>query len=198
MPEIVRWNNITCSAWKENLRHPKSRAPAGCELLNDALTFLGPWLFLGSDASIPSHKSQNNKTFILSIVSQILPIFAPRRNMAAVNRPFTVRVLGDINPNQEQHFQSLLPATFRTKGDNIISPQPNIEFLEQELLVKRINRVQDWLWACGRPMPARPLHYQILLGRNITITENMELHLVWSKDRIFIKPIPLYLLDRIL
>lgn len=119
--------------------------------------------------------------------------------MATINLPFTVRVLEAPNfeklQDQDAHFQSLLPATFRTKGDNVISPQPNIEFLEQELLVKRINRVQDWLWICGRPMPARPMHYQVLLGRNITITENIELHLVWSKDRIFIKPIPLYLFD---
>jgi hypothetical protein len=119
--------------------------------------------------------------------------------MTILNLPFTVHVLEGPNfeklQDQDAHFQSLLPATFRTKGDNIISPQLNIEFLEQELLVERINRVQDWLWICGRPMPARSIHYQVLLGRNITITENMELHLVWSKDRIFLKPIPLYLLD---
>jgi hypothetical protein len=119
--------------------------------------------------------------------------------MTILNLPFTVHVLGGPNfedsQDQDAHFQSLLPATFRTKGDNIISPQLNVEFLERELLVERINRVQDWLWICGRPMPARPIHYQVLLGRNITITENMELHLVWSKDRIFLKPIPLYLLD---
>lgn len=119
--------------------------------------------------------------------------------MTTANLPFTVRLLEGPNieksQDQDAHFQSLLPATFRTKGDSIITPQPNIEFLEQELLVKRINRVQDWLWICGRPMPARPLHFQVLLGRSIAITENMELHLLWSKNRIFIKPIPLYLLD---
>lgn len=119
--------------------------------------------------------------------------------MTTANLPFTVRVLEDPHTSkpqdQDAYFQSLLPATFRTKSDNIITPQPNIEFLEQELLIKRISRVQDWLWICGRPMPARNLHFQVLLGRNIAITENMELHLVWSKDRIFIKPIPLYLLD---
>lgn len=33
------------------------------------------------------------------------------------------------------------------------------------------------------------------MSREIFITENPELHLVWSKNRIFLKPIPLYLLD---
>lgn len=35
----------------------------------------------------------------------------------------------------------------------------------------------------------------MLLGRNIVLTQNMELHLVWAKMGIFIKPIPVYLLD---
>jgi hypothetical protein len=76
-----------------------------------------------------------------------------------------------------------------------VTPQPGIEFLEKELLVKRLNAIQRHLWSCGRPMPGRPLHTQVLLGRAITITENMELHLVWSKNRMFIKPMPRYLLD---
>ncbi|KAI0380722.1 hypothetical protein F5Y04DRAFT_90677 [Hypomontagnella monticulosa] len=33
------------------------------------------------------------------------------------------------------------------------------------------------------------------MSREIFITENPELHLVWSKNRMFLKPIPLYLLD---
>jgi hypothetical protein len=91
---------------------------------------------------------------------------------------------------------SLLPATHRTKQDHIVVPQPNIEFLEKELLVSRINEVQDWLWLCGRPRPPRPLHFQRLLQRNIIITENPELHMVWSVKEMFIKPMPPYLLDQ--
>lgn len=115
--------------------------------------------------------------------------------------PFTARVLDVDNqaptgvqkaPNS---ISSLLPATHRTKDDHIITPQLTVKFLEHELLVKRLNTVQTWLWVCGRPMPARPLHHQIVLSRDITITESIELHLVWSEKRIFIKPIPRYLLD---
>jgi hypothetical protein len=44
-------------------------------------------------------------------------------------------------------------------------------------------------------MPPRPLHQQLVHSRNIIVSENIELHLVWHKDRIFLKPIPRYLLD---
>jgi hypothetical protein len=119
--------------------------------------------------------------------------------MATAYTPFTIRVLGNSAfpdaQSQTRHFLSLLPATSRTQDDHIIAPQLNAEFLEQELLVKRLNAVHDWLWLSGRPMPARPLHHQALVCRDITVTENIELHLIWSKNRIFIKPIPRYILD---
>ncbi|KAK5991869.1 hypothetical protein PT974_05256 [Cladobotryum mycophilum] len=97
---------------------------------------------------------------------------------------------------QATGFVHLLPATNRTKSDNIVAPTPDLEFLKQELLVTDINNVQHWLWACGRPMPPRPLHYQRLLSREIVITESPQLHLVWGDKRIFIKPLPSYLVDK--
>ena len=119
--------------------------------------------------------------------------------MVPLQIPFTINILENAGSpktqDQTQHFQSLLPATSRTKSDSIVTPQATLEFLEKELLVQRLNAIQEHLWACGRPMPARPLHTQVLLKRNIVITENMELHLVWASGRIFVKPIPLYLLD---
>ncbi|KAI1164286.1 hypothetical protein F5B18DRAFT_256378 [Nemania serpens] len=107
--------------------------------------------------------------------------------------PFTTWVLGEPDERQEPGFY--LPATHRTKRDHIIVPQADAVFLGDELLVRRINAIQDWLWVCGRPMPPRPLHYQVLLSREIIITENPELHLIWSKKGIFLKPLPQWLLD---
>ncbi|KAF6839084.1 hypothetical protein CPLU01_02098 [Colletotrichum plurivorum] len=118
--------------------------------------------------------------------------------------PFTVRVLddGDIHaatpatkvPSKE--FSDLLPATSRAEHDHITVPRADdAGFLGRELLVRRLNDIQDLLWICGRPMPPRPLHYQVLTSREIYVTENPELHLVWAKNRIFVKPIPRWLLD---
>lgn len=99
--------------------------------------------------------------------------------------------------NDAAHFWALLPASSRAKTDDISTPSANLHyFLEKELFVKRINAIQDWLWACGRPMPPRPLHYQLVLSRDIIVTEAAELHLVWGPKGIHVKPLPEYLLDR--
>jgi hypothetical protein len=51
------------------------------------------------------------------------------------------------------------------------------------------------MWIVGRPSPPRPLHYQLLLSRDIYITEQIDMHLVWTTGRIFLKPIPRFLLE---
>ncbi|KAI0490670.1 hypothetical protein F4859DRAFT_16315 [Xylaria cf. heliscus] len=113
--------------------------------------------------------------------------------MDELHVPFSSQVLRE--PQEQQDLASHLPASHRTKEDHIITPQADTTFLGTELLVNRINSVQDWLWMCGRPMPPRPLHYQVVISREITITESPELHLLWSNHRIFLKPLPSWLLD---
>jgi hypothetical protein len=88
-----------------------------------------------------------------------------------------------------------LPATRRTGVDDIIPAEADLSLLEQELLVRRLNSVQRWLFWCGRPMPPRPLHHQVLISRAIAVTERVDLHMLWSRNRIFIKPLPSFLLD---
>lgn len=70
-----------------------------------------------------------------------------------------------------------------------------IEFLRQELGVGRLNDIHDWLWLVGRPMPPRPLYYQKAARRDIVVHEQMDLHLIWDNKRMFLKPIPRYLLE---
>jgi hypothetical protein len=107
--------------------------------------------------------------------------------------PFTTRVLE--SPFSVSNTATLLPATCHIKGDEICVPQPDLYFLENDLSVKRLEDVIDWLWICGRPMPPRALHYQRLIERTIYITEKADMHLVWARSAIYLKPIPLYLLD---
>ena len=97
----------------------------------------------------------------------------------------------------DQDLKKLLPATRRLEqdGHRIIPARWSTEFLEKDLLVTRLDDIASWLWVCGRPMPPRPLHYQLLLSREISVTEDPGLHMVWHKKRIFIKPMPRYLLD---
>ncbi|PVH96488.1 hypothetical protein DM02DRAFT_644742 [Periconia macrospinosa] len=91
----------------------------------------------------------------------------------------------------------LLPATFRDKHYEIhvVRDEDALPFLEMDLDVARLNRVHKWMWLVGLPGSPRALHYQILKKRNIVLTEQMDLHLVWSPSRILIKPLPRYLLS---
>lgn len=110
--------------------------------------------------------------------------------------PFSVNLLKRA---QGASVSSLLPAASRNnKDDNIEIPSVEngaLFFLSRDLLVTRLNDVHESLWMAGRPMPPRHLGYQILLSREVVVTEDISLHLVWQGKRIFIKPLPTYLLD---
>jgi type III secretory pathway component EscS len=67
-------------------------------------------------------------------------------------------------------------------------------FLAVELLTPKLTSIRPYLWLAGLPRPARPLHRQRLLGRTILITEDPNEHLVWLEAKIFIKPLPEFLL----
>lgn len=69
--------------------------------------------------------------------------------------------------------------------------------LEKEFCSPDLDRLAPYLWLVATQSSSHidPLHEQVLKGRNIIITENPELHLVWTNNRIFIKPIPRYMLS---
>jgi hypothetical protein len=67
--------------------------------------------------------------------------------------------------------------------------------LDKELDVSRLNEIHDWLYWAGRYDNIRPLHRQKLLEREIVITEKTDLHLIWYDNRIFVKPLPAFLLN---
>ena len=69
------------------------------------------------------------------------------------------------------------------------------KYLEWELKVPRLNEIHKHLWLAGRPTNARPLHRQAMLGRDVVITEQVDLHMVRQQSKIFLKPMPDFLLD---
>lgn len=127
----------------------------------------------------------------------------PSRQASAQALPFSIRVLPDTDSSDgstpqpaEQQLPWLLPASHRTSRDYLSPPHPDdTACIEQELDLHRLTAVLDWLWVAGRPMPPRPLHYQLLLGRQIAVAERMDMHLVWTGGWIFLKPIPRFLLE---
>jgi hypothetical protein len=90
----------------------------------------------------------------------------------------------------------ILPAIHHGPYDRLLRPKDDIQtFLRDELCVPRLNRIHSYLWLAGRQIAARPLHRQAMMSRRITVTEQVDLHLAWSESCIFVKPLPVYLLD---
>ncbi|KAM0690644.1 hypothetical protein Q7P36_009412 [Cladosporium allicinum] len=109
--------------------------------------------------------------------------------------PFSVKLLGSA---QDATMIDLLPAATRTADDDIQVPSVTdgaLAFLSKDLFVNRLNDVHNSLWIAGRPMPPRHIGHQIVLSREVIVTEDVELHLVWRAKRIYIKPLPKYTLD---
>jgi hypothetical protein len=103
------------------------------------------------------------------------------------------------DPHHTEH--ALLSAAYSTETDDLAAPRlDNVDRVSidaeigRELDVGRLIRIQRWWWLVGRPMPPRPLHKQIALGRNLVIDEKMDMHLVWTTGRIYLKPIPSFIL----
>ncbi|KAL8860912.1 MAG: hypothetical protein Q9178_002667 [Gyalolechia marmorata] len=69
--------------------------------------------------------------------------------------------------------------------------------LDKEFVTHDLDHLSPYLWLVATQSSSHisPLHEQVLKGRAIVITENPELHLVWTGNRIFIKPIPRYMLS---
>ncbi|KAK1828990.1 hypothetical protein QBC39DRAFT_357757 [Podospora conica] len=113
--------------------------------------------------------------------------------------PFTTNpLLNDSSspPDKDHELHDQFPASFRT-GDDISTSHgiPDFDLLTSELSPARVHQRVRFLWLAGRPVPPRPLHHQLLLGRDIFVSERIDLHLVWGGGRIFVKPIPRYLLN---
>ncbi|KAF2004074.1 hypothetical protein P154DRAFT_572528 [Amniculicola lignicola CBS 123094] len=90
----------------------------------------------------------------------------------------------------------VLPATYRNNSHMVRRVKDDVRsFLCHDLDVKRLTDVHKYLWLVGLPGHPRPLHYQQLKKRSIVVAEQTDLHLVWSPNRIFIKPLSRYFLS---
>jgi len=105
--------------------------------------------------------------------------------------------------------QDLLPAAFFPSGrnntwtatinrdfDNSGSCRPQADIsvtVAREISLPGLIEARPYLWCCARPQPAPALHVQIMMNRNIVVTEQPHLHLVRPHGRIFIKPLPKFL-----
>jgi hypothetical protein len=78
---------------------------------------------------------------------------------------------------------------------SVSEEQKVLDFLERDLCHDHLNRLYPIFWLVSTPRSDHisPLHNQIVRGREIVVTEDPGLHLLWYYDRVFIKPLPPYL-----
>ncbi|KAL8694632.1 MAG: hypothetical protein Q9218_000727 [Villophora microphyllina] len=71
------------------------------------------------------------------------------------------------------------------------------EVLLADIRPTRLNRLAAYLWMCSTPSHTNvpPLHSHAVHGRNVVVSEDPALHLVWTTGIIYIKPLPAYLLS---
>ncbi|KAJ5501988.1 hypothetical protein N7463_004862 [Penicillium fimorum] len=113
--------------------------------------------------------------------------------------PFLVEPLNrdDTSTPNDYPLCPLFPASYRTTSNDLAASTKDIDAcVQKELNLHRLQIIFSRLWIVGRPIPPRPLHHQLLLSRDIFITEQMDMHLVWTSGRIFTKPIPRFLMPR--
>ncbi|KAF2230875.1 hypothetical protein EV356DRAFT_569960 [Viridothelium virens] len=70
------------------------------------------------------------------------------------------------------------------------------QFFNQELWCKDLDQISRYLWMMSSQSSANisALHHQRVKGREVILTEDPKLHLIWRYDRIYLKPVPEYLL----
>lgn len=71
------------------------------------------------------------------------------------------------------------------------------EYMTLEFLTLNLNRFSPYLWLVAKQDSKHisSLTHQAVRGRSVVITENPEIHLTWIDNRLYIKPIPKYLLS---
>ncbi|PLB55731.1 hypothetical protein P170DRAFT_48916 [Aspergillus steynii IBT 23096] len=71
------------------------------------------------------------------------------------------------------------------------------DFLESDLVTPTLDKLAPHLWLVAKQDSSHisTLTHQIVRGRQIIVSEDPGLHLVWIEDRVFVKPVPKYLLS---
>jgi hypothetical protein len=93
-----------------------------------------------------------------------------------------------------------------TSAERVLPGQPCVAlnnaaqleaFLRTDIYAADLEKIAPHLWIMTTPSSGNieALHRQRVKGREIILTEEPRLHLVWLHNRIFIKPLPRYLLS---
>ncbi|EAS30352.3 uncharacterized protein CIMG_05831 [Coccidioides immitis RS] len=122
---------------------------------------------------------------VKSVVVEEPPLKPPFSREAV---PSDLAVLSEV--------MSSLPTISRTRlHDAFLTETDVASYLQRDLDLSRLNRIHNILWMAGRPINARPLHRQRMMGLEIIPTEQSDLHLLKFSNHLLVKPLPSYLLN---
>jgi hypothetical protein len=79
----------------------------------------------------------------------------------------------------------VLPASYQyyeASGKRVVaSPADDVPaFLQRELSLRGLADMLKYLWLAGAKHPATPPHFQVAMGREIVVSDRMDLHLLWD------------------
>lgn len=88
-------------------------------------------------------------------------------------------------------FPHARPLSNRRKAEDTYTP------LKSDLCTPCLDKLAPYIWLVSTPVHynINPLHAHAIHSRAIILTEDPTLHLVWVRGRIFVKPLPTYLLS---
>lgn len=128
-----------------------------------------------------------------------MPSMIPFRESTQLYNKLTMGSNGDLVKT------SPVTSTGTTRNKHYLPGEPRIEMegnqirdhLQIDFLTPTLNQLAPYLWLLSKQDSKHisPLTNQLVRGRNVVLTEEPGLHLVWFNDKIFIKPMPRYLLS---
>jgi hypothetical protein len=104
---------------------------------------------------------------------------------------------GQLDQNTALATQSCLcAARFDVDTHQFVSSKDDIQgFLKNDLDFSRLLKLQFWFKFLGRKSHVRPLHDQRAHSRTIVVLEQADMHMLWTGTKIYLKPLPRYLLS---
>lgn len=104
----------------------------------------------------------------------------------ALEREGAIAILG---------YPILLPLGDGSSDNSDGTPPAWTKHLYKQLNPEELNEMHAHLWWAGWPGNIRPLHEQKIKRRDILLTEHVRLHLTWVDSTIYIKPLPVFMLN---
>lgn len=115
---------------------------------------------------------------------------APFDQIHELEKIFTARNIAQ----QAENIAATLPPCVRAKVSGVAGIKSQVQ---EEFVCPQLDQAASYLWTLSTPSSSNisPLHKQAIIGRTVCLTLEARLHLLWANGRMFVKPLPHYMLS---